>query len=286
MKTKLSKFGLCFLLTLTVVLVLYLAGCEDEPTKPEPLKPPAIPPLSTFLMDFDDFTPIGQSSYVPNGAVPQDVILSFDNWGWAALNVSIWNIIITVHAAIPVAAFVESFKHQPEQQPDSSWIWSYDFMVHDVEYTAELWGSIDNNGTEWEMYISKEGFYEDFLWYFGEADLFLTEGTWTLNKDPEDPEPIPYIGILWHRDVQDSTADIRYTNIVPDGPENGGYIHYGITNDSPYDAFYDIYNKGQDNLTNIEWNRTVKNGQVKDPAHFEDEDWHCWNENLEDIDCP
>ncbi|KPL16217.1 MAG: hypothetical protein AMJ92_13060, partial [candidate division Zixibacteria bacterium SM23_81] len=122
------------------------------------------------------------------------------------------------------------------------------------------------------------------LWYYGDADLFLTEGTWILNKDPEEPEP--FVGIEWHRKVQDTTADIKYTNIVPDGPENGGYIFYGITNDTPYDAFYDIYNKGYDNLTNIEWNRATKDGQVKDPHHFEDEEWHCWDGDLEDIECP
>ena len=53
----------------------------------------------------------------------------------------------------------------------------------------------------------------------------------------------------------------------------------------PYDAMYDIFNKGQNNLTEIKWNRTSKDGRVKDPAHFGDEDWHCWNHLLEDTTC-
>jgi len=197
------------------------ACSEDEPTQPELPEAPQIPPLSTFLMDFDDFATTGKVVVSPGSYMPGKYLLSRDNWGWAAFHVGVWNIIITVGLAVPVATFVESFNHQPEQQPDGSWVWSYDVTVADDMYTAELHGEIDNFGTEWEMYISKQDVYEDFLWYFGEADLFLTEGTWTLNKDPEDP--VPHIGIEWHRSLEDDTADIKYTNIVPGGPENGGY---------------------------------------------------------------
>jgi len=282
------------LLTLMAAAFLMFACSEDNPTKPK--ESPEIPPLSTFLMDFGDFTTMGEvlvnpeqivlpiPSDIPSGEDSYRITLSQDNWGWAAFHVGVWNIVITVGLAVPVASFVESFSHEPEQQPNGSWVWSYSFTVMEDEYTAELHGDIDNDGTDWEMYISKAGVYQDFLWYYGDADLFLTEGTWTLNKDPEDP--IPFIGIQWHRNVQDSTADIKYSNIVPDGPENGSYIHYGITNEIPYDAFYDIYNKGYENLTNIEWNRTTKDGQVKDAHHFGDEDWHCWDGSHEDIECP
>jgi len=36
----------------------------------------------------------------------------------------------------------------------------------------------------------------------------------------------------------------------------------------------------------VEWNRTNRSGRVKDALHFEDEEWHCWNENRDNIDCP
>ena len=272
------------------------ACSEDEPTEPELPEAPQIPPLSTFLMDFDDFIGQGLVHVTPEYTVvtlPDSggflkTTLSKDNWGWAAFHVGVWNVIITVGLAVPVAAFAESFNHEPQQPADGSWRWSYEVTVSDDEYTAELRGEIDNFGTEWEMYISKYEdtvvVFEDFLWYFGEADLFLTEGTWTLNKDPEDPTP--FVGIEWHRNLGDDPADIKYTNIVPDGPENGGYIFYGTTTDTTYDAFYHIYNKGYDNLTEIEWNRTTKDGQVKDPHHYGDQEWHCWDGDREDIECP
>ena len=116
-----------------------------------------------------------------------------------------------------------------------------------------------------------------------------TEGTWTLYRDTVTPyvptNSIPYVGILWHRNTSDGTYDIKYTNIIPNGPENGGYITYGIINQTPYYAFYDIFNKGQVNLTEIKWNRTNKDGRVRDSLHFGDINWHCWDTTLANDTC-
>jgi hypothetical protein len=205
------------------------------------------------------------------------------NWSWAAFHVGVWNVIITVGLAVPVTAFVESFNHIPEQQPDGSWVWSYEVTVGGIVHSAELHALAVGGDIEWNMYVSKEGFYADFNWFSGVSNLISTEGTWTLNRAPDDPSP--FVGIEWHRDPATETGEIKYTNIVPDGPENGGYIHHGIT-DEAFDAFYEIFNKGQSNVINIEWSRTTKDGRVKDPAHLGSENWHCWDSALQDIECP
>ncbi|RMG31932.1 MAG: hypothetical protein D6732_14145, partial [Methanobacteriota archaeon] len=214
--------------------------------------------------------------------------LSHQNWGWAAINVAVWNSLLTITFAVPVAAFAESFNHEPEQQDDGSWVWSYNFQPPGgVLHTAELHATLLSDGVQWEMYITKQNVFDHFLWYSGISDFLGQHGTWTLFHDPTDPQP--FIGIEWNRNPAQGTADIKYTNIIPNGPENGGYIFYGITNQFPYDAFYDIYHKSQDNHTNIEWNRTLKNGRVKDPLHFGDSAWHCWDildHQLQDIPCP
>ena len=185
---------------------------------------------------------------------------------------------------IPVAAFVESFNHSPEQQPDYSWVWSYDVPVNNVDYTAELHGRFIDNGVRWEMYLSKEGEYSDFPWYYGESDLPATEGFWILKNNPNDPTDL--LRIDWHRDIADGTSDISYTNIVPGGPENGGYIRYEVTTDTLHDRKYEIFNKGKDNTTYIEWDSTTLAGGVKDEQHFGDNDWHCWDDEHRDCDCP
>jgi len=275
-----TKFWILLICSLAAAAVFIFACSEDEPTEPE-LESPQIPPVSTFLMDFGEFAIEDKAAPVKG---PATELLSQDNYNWAALHIGVWNLIITVGLAVPVATFAESFSHRPEQQPDGSWVWSYDLTVDGDLYSATLHGSLDNTGTDWEMTITKEGEYQDFMWYSGQADLFLTEGTWTLNKHPD--EPVPFVGIEWHRDIEDSTADIKYTNIEPGSAENGGFIFYGTSTDTTYDAFYDIYNKGQNHLIEVEWHRTKGDGRVRDTAHYLDGDWHCWDGDLQDIECP
>ena len=50
----------------------------------------------------------------------------------------------------------------------------------------------------------------------------------------------------------------------------------------PYQAFYDIYNKGQDNLIEIEMNTNTQEGRVRNLQHFGNEDWHYWDSHLRD----
>lgn len=258
------------------LLFFILIGCSKTDVNGPDGEAPTIPPKESFVMDFSNFQSSGSMSKT-------NQILSKQNWGWAALNVGIWNTMITVGLAVPVAAFVESFNHDPVEQEDGTWIWQYDFNVFNIKHTAELHGKIEASGVTWKMYISKENFYDNFLWYTGESDFLAIQGNWILNHEPNNPEPL--LDITWNRNPQEGTANIKYTNIEPDGAENGGYIFYGIVNETPYDTFYDIFNKGKDNHTHIKWNRTSKDGRVKDPLHFGDDDWHCWDHTLEDATC-
>ncbi len=269
-------------LLLPATAIFLLAGCTENATNgPEnTAQAPDIPPKSTFVMDFDAF-PVEKQMLNKTGGT--DKILSHQNWGWAVINVGVWNTFITVGLAVPVAAFAESFNHDPEPQSDGSWIWRYDVKAAGVTYTAKLQATTRADGIQWDMYISKENAYEDFKWYTGHSDFLRTAGTWTVYKDPRDP--VQCLQIEWHRNPAQKTADIRYENITPGDPENGGYIFYGVTNDAPLDAFYNIYAKSKDNLVDIQWNLDDHNGQIRDPQHFKDADWHCWDVNLADIDC-
>jgi hypothetical protein len=205
------------------------------------------------------------------------------SWGFAALNVGVWNTLVFVGLAIPVASFVASFQHTPEQQPDYTWVWSYNVPIAGVQHTAELHGKYIDGGVRWEMYISKEGEYSDFQWFHGESDLPATEGLWILKNKPADPSDL--LRIDWHRDIAAGTSDIRYTNIVPGGPETGGYIFYGVDPQKDLGHLYDIYNKGKDNHTEIEWNQDTQEGRVRDARFFGDSEWHCWDGDHKDTAC-
>lgn len=276
------RFATSYLLL--VAMLPGVTGCNNAVEPPTDEQAPDIPPASTFVMDFSDFGDGGTQKGVAGWTDPATLQPGAgSNWAFAALNVGVWSVVVTVTLAVPVAAFVESFNHEPERQSDGSWAWDYDVTVGTDVFSARLTAMAVGGDIEWNMYLSKEGEYTDFHWFSGLSNLVGTEGTWTLNRGPD--EATPFIGIEWHVGSSGDTGDIKYTNIVPDGPENGGYIFYAVT-DEAFDASYDIYDKTADNLTSIEWSRTDKDGRVMDADHFGDELWHCWGTDLLNLDCP
>lgn len=299
-------------LIVLALVALLVGGCRSNvntepeedvtiPPQEEVGVPPEIPPLSTFVMEFGDFASSGNVVAVPDGESMWQLV-SYNgpevsqpdgdadsngdqkNWNFAALNVGVWNVLLFVGLIVPVAAFAESFNYTPEQLPDYSWVWRYEVPLNEDIYHAELHGKFIASGVRWDMYLSKEGEYTDFPWYYGESNLPVTEGFWILKNNPSDPTDL--LRIDWQRNLAAGTSEIKYTNIVPNGPENGGYIYYGVTADGAYDRFYEIYNKGKNNYTYIEWNYTTQEGRVKAAHFFGDDEWHCWDSAHGDAGCP
>lgn len=262
-----------------IILISFTIISCDEGEKDEDA--PQLPPKESFIIDFSDFNNSSDTLKSTKAT------LTYKNWGAAYFQASVWNFIIAVKGIVPVTAFVESFNHQPVYEGVKTWSWTYDYTIGSATYTAKLTGKIlETEEVKWEMYISKAaliGAYTDFKWYEGVARLDRTSGHWILYNNPTDVYEL--IRIDWTKNWDNNTGGIKYTNIVPDGPENGGYIAYGIVGDTVFDAYYEIYNKGKDNLTDIEWNRTTKVGRISDPLTFGDEDWHCWDNLLLDIVC-
>ncbi|MBN1465474.1 hypothetical protein JXA02_06920 [candidate division KSB1 bacterium] len=257
-------------LSLALIVPFYFT-CSDQPSEPKKQQPPAIPPLSSMTMDFSHFT---TTSLAKSQAK--------SNWLWAASHVAVWNTVLTVTLAVPVAAFAESFNHTPILLPDGRWLWSYNYNLGTLQYTAELYGKVSLEGLEWNMFITQHGLYTDFHWFSGKSDLPATTGFWTMNLRPL--EPTPFLQIDWQRDPDDQSMDIKYTNIVP-GDENGSYIYQAFNQELPYTGRYDIYRVSSQNMVQIRWNRETLEGRVQDPAHFNDSDWHCWDSELDDVEC-
>jgi len=254
--------------------MIAITGCKkDDKAKAAP----AIPPQAGFVMNFSDFS---NANDTLKSALQTD---SYLNWGYSYLNVAVWNTMLTVGLAVPVASYLEAFKHEAVYHPDqNNWTWSYNFNVGFTAYEAVLTGAVVSDSTSWEMKITKAGAYTDFLWYRGKAAGNQSGGYWILIESPEKSNNL--LRIDWNK-FNDGTADIRYTDIRPDNAENGSYIYYGTTLSS-FDRFYTIYHKNLNNLTTIEWSAASHNGHVKDPGHFKDTAWHCWDNNLLDIVCP
>ena len=257
---------------LVISTLLISCGENDEPITDQEI--PTFPAASTFLMDFSivDANSGGRT-------------LAKGNWGRSAIIVSAWSAAIGIYSAVPVASFQEAFNHEPTFDASiPGWVWEYDVTVLTTTYHARLESKVTFSGVEWKMLLSQDGSFQDFNWYSGTSALTGTRGTWTLNTDPLDPHPA--IEIVWNRNADQTTKDLTYTNIVPGDANNGGYISYEATDGVDYNKFYEIYNKEIENTTTIEWHSENKNGRVKDPEHYADEDYHCWDDTLEDITCP
>lgn len=298
MRTRIHIIGIHILLILVLITLLSI-GCSSATNNSKTAKPPQIPPQSTFVMDFSDFAQ-SESSFNINqtptaslvalvqksGSVAATLNALGDraNWNFAALNVGFWNLVGFVGLAIPVTAFVKSYEQIPVKQPDNSWVWTYSITVQGITYTAELHGKYIDSSVRWDMYITKQNEYTDYLWYHGESDSGSTQGYWVLRDKPSKASDL--LRIDWRRNPANETGDIKYTNIVPGGAENGGYISFNVTQEQPYDRSYIIYNKGKNETTHIEWNSTTKAGRVKDSVHFANDDWHCWDSTLNNTVCP
>lgn len=261
-----------FLLVIAFSFLIVFQGCkkDDDPAL-------EIPPESTFLMDFSDFLSADDTT----NSKGTKSVQTYKNWGHSFVSVAVWNVVITVGLAVPVASFREAFNHEAIYHPDEkNWTWSYNVQVDTITYEAELTGYVEEDSVVWKMRI------DDFLWYDGRSHVNISGGYWILYESKNQPTQL--LRIDWNRNIDDGTADITYTNVAPEGSgfhdNNGGYIFYGIKI-SEWDRFYDIYNKRADNLTEIEWNASNKNGRVRDFKKFGDMNWHCWDTTLQDSNC-
>ena len=180
-----------------ILLILLTLSCKDDEVNNPTSEPPEIPPLSSFKLDFNEF-PSNAGLLKNSGQNNLSEIASKDNWGWAAFNVLFWQTFANAGMIIPVASFAASLNEDPERMDDGRWLWTYEFSpLSNIKYTAKLYGETEGLNINWEMYISKENEFEDFLWYYGQSDLLGTDGNWILNRHPE--EPTPWISIEWNR---------------------------------------------------------------------------------------
>jgi hypothetical protein len=268
------KLWLRYFTAILVLCAVSFSGCEkdNDPDAPD------LPPLETFVLDFSDFMDSKSGELTKSAELPV-----YTNWGWAASHVVVWNTVLTVNLIVPVASFIEAFNHEGIYEGNNEWVWTYNFLAGGISHKAELHGTLTETQVLWEMYISKENVFTDFLWYSGSHNILRTEGQWILYGSPE--EPAQYLQIDWTRGATDNTATVNYMNIVNGSDFYGSYIYYERSNDVDYDRFYGVYDASVQNLVEIEWNYTTKAGRVKDPVHYEDTDWHCWDNMLQDIIC-
>lgn len=269
------------LLVLSIPFLIY--SCNKEETAPE------IPPLETMIIDFGHLSTSNKSALL-NGS---ENTLTNVNWLYAATTVGVWNTLVGVTLAVPVASFKAAFNQVPVKTGDGTWQWSYSVGGFTSQYSARLVGQVLSGQVKWEMYVTKTGVdpFDEFLWFEGVSTLDGNSGQWTLYHSPQDP--VAVIRIDWQKSG-DQVGNVKYTyvreldNLQQPDNFNGSYLIYGLQ-DETFDAYvtvhaYNLQAAGFSD-TNIEWSRTDFSGRVKSYSFYNDANWHCWDSGGNDIDC-
>lgn len=181
--------------------------------------------------------------------------------------------------AVPVAAFKNSFNFEASFIGEATYLWTYDVPLGNDTYTANLTGQfLSSTEVEWTMKLSKDGGFTDVVWYTGVVSTDFSQANWTVYQNPE-----PFLNINFSGNLSSDDFNITYTNIIPNSPNNGDYITFSVNEAAAFNRAYDVSNNG--NLLEMEWDVPAGIGRVKDPNFFNDEEYHCWDSSLMDVDC-
>lgn len=237
---------------------------------------PLLPPKSSMSADFSNFQESGKTD---SSSIDTT---KFDHWGRAAIQVTVWNIIIGLNMALPVAAFNEAHNQTPEYvSKKEGWLWSFSVTEASGTYTCNLYGKFVGESIEWRMLISKAGSFTDVEWYTGISKTDGTGGSWSVNKNAFNVTK--YLDIAWTK--VNSDVDVKFTLVEAGVPENGSYINYKEQPSASFDRAYDIYLAKENQTVNLLWNKDTKDGKAKDPAHYGDNDYRCWDAALQNTVC-
>lgn len=261
------------LTAITLSLVVILASCnsDDEITPVYPA--PELPPVESMEMNFSNFNDDNSG-----GRMESD-----QNWSRAALHVGVWNTILVLNLAVPVASFKVAVTQSPSYDADRElWVWRFDHTVLGRTYSFELTGKLVSDTVEWNMYASEENGFQNVLWYTGEMQVDGSSGYWLLNRDGDNPTT--YLRADWEKSG-DGIGTIRYTSVETGAELEDSYIEYSQTNNSDFNRSYDIYIDKDDNRVEIDWHHENGNGRIKNPRFYGDDNFRCWDTDFQDVDC-
>lgn len=268
MKNKRAFFALATALLL--IIISFSCNKDDKDTQPD------LPPIEALSMDFSDFTTF------PDTAPDIKSAGYYTNFAYSFANVFLWNGITTAVMIIPVTAYAECLNHTPQYLGDNSWQWSYSVSIMTITLEAKLITKrIDNETFSAKMYITNSGNFEDFLWFEGTVRYDRTHALWTMYESPANN--VEWLSIEWTKDWEAGTSSLIYTIEKAGHPEEGGYISFGIVEDTAYDTFYSI--SGSQVSIEIKYNTETHAGRVQSADVFGNTDWHCWDATFMNVDC-
>lgn len=270
-----KRIGITFL-GLLIALSVLIVGCSDDTENPG--NPPQLPPKASLSANLGTFP--------QNGDGRVDEANAKTNFVFSAVNVGFWQTTLGAVIFIPAAVFEAAFGHDFQYLEDQErWKSEYTVDVNSQEVTAELFAENNGETVSWEMYLSVEGQYDDFLWFTGESRADNTGGDWVLYGGPSEPREV--LRIDWDREGDDF-INSKYTLVDSESAREGSFVEYGLSTEATFTHYYEVSiedSEGENYDAMILYNETTTEGRVRSESHFGDAEWRCWDANQEDIDC-
>ncbi len=251
----------------------YLVSCSKEDDPQAMKEAPAVPPAASLDMKIYTFSDEDAS----NGRTMNE-----GKWNalHASLGFNIWTTIVKLQVAVPTVALSEAFKQTPTLTEDGRWLWAYDVEVVD-DYRVELYAkSKGNQQVGWEMYLSKEGGFQNYLWITGTSDRGSKQGQWIVNK-----EAAELMRVDWKKGSSDTVTELTYTHLEAGSEYEGSYVKYQTLSEGDYNVAYSVYLSNEASTLKINYHTETQVGRVSDENRFKDDAWHCWNSDFEDVSC-
>jgi len=271
---KINMFKCVYFLFISISIIAL--SCKKDNSPPAP----SLPPQSSFVIEFSDFSN-GVSGSLPFSVTKSVEVLS--NYQTAALKVAYWNTLLYLKTAIPTACFKEAFNHKGSYLSTNTWEWKYDLTLGTNNITSKLQAKLVTDSVQWKMLISAAGdsvTITDFIWFTGISALDGSGGSWTINESPSLPNPL--FSINWtKRNYQ--IGNVQYTYVKPGEPATGNYIEFGSLDSTLVvnNKYYKVYTVIPVPYTiEIDWNSASKAGRYRDING-----WHCWDSNKLNINC-
>ncbi len=257
---------------LVISMIMFNTSCKK---KDKPGEEPDLPPQESLIMDFSDFD--SRPDEKGKGT-------TYNNFVYSYLNVVFWSTISTGAIALPAAAYIHLLNQDANYLGDNTWEWVYNFTFNQTDYIATLTGArLNNEEFSMEMVIAEEANPgAGFKWFDGVVRYDHTAASWNIYKNIA--SPVKVLEVDWTKDYEENTSSLTYIYTEPGQSETGSSITFGKDPSLDYNAWYTIDLSAE--TVEIQWDLITKAGRVRNEDYFLDNDWHCWDSNLADIDCP
>ncbi len=185
-----------------------------------------------------------------------------------------WTIILADSVFLPFNAYSEYSAVEPELQENDYWMWKTDFMHNEKLYETSLVGRIKGDTTSWFQYIGRDTSILNYKWMVGKTVSANDSAYWEVSDHPFNALNRGYYLAVKKNEVG-LLKRVGYATI---------YIEVSDVQVESYNLLWTV-RTGAGEFIDIYLNSEDLSGRIRSVSGFGDETWHCWDENLKNIDC-